>query len=81
MMLFAVNPNGIRTDATTKNDMINGMNMILILTSIHSGMQITKINGNVWQTEIRIPLSSLRFQGNTDKVIMGIIILKGNCQL
>jgi hypothetical protein len=28
MMLFAVNTNGIRTDATTMNDVINGMNDI-----------------------------------------------------
>jgi hypothetical protein len=75
MMLFAVNPNGIRTDATTKNDMINGMYDINFNFNTFWDAE-TKISGNVWQTEIRIPLSSLRFQGNSDKVIMGIIILR-----
>ena len=75
MMLFAVNPNGIRTDATTMNDMINGFYDINFNFNTFWDAE-TKINGNVWQAEIRIPLSSLRFQGNADKVIMGIIILR-----
>jgi hypothetical protein len=75
MMLFFVNSNGIRTDATTKNDLINGMSDINFnFNTFWDG--ISKINGNVWQVEIRIPLSSLRFQGNADKVIMGITILR-----
>jgi hypothetical protein len=80
MMLFAVNPNGIRTDATTMNDMINGMNYDINFNFNTFWDALTKINGNVWQTEIRIPLSSLRFQGNTDNVIMGIIILRANAK-
>jgi hypothetical protein len=75
MMLFAVNPNGIRTDATTKNDMINGFYDINFNFNTFWDAE-TKINGNVWQVEIRIPLSSLRFQGKADKVTMGIIILR-----
>jgi hypothetical protein len=80
MMLFAVNPNGIRTDATTMNDMINGMNYDINFNFNTFWDALSKIDGNVWQTEIRIPLSSLRFQGNSDKVIMGITILRANAK-
>ena len=80
MMLFAVNPNGIRTDATTMNDMINGMKYDINFNFNTFWDALTKINGNVWQTEIRIPLSSLRFQGNREKVIMGITILRANAK-
>jgi hypothetical protein len=75
MMLFAVNPNGIRTDALTKNDMINGMSDINFSFNTFWDAK-TKIIGNIWYSEIRIPLSSLRFQTNADKVVMGITILR-----
>jgi hypothetical protein len=75
MMLFAVNPNGIRTDGTTKNNMINGMYDVNFNFNTFWDAK-TKIIGNVWHSEMRIPLSSLRFQGNADKVTMGIIILR-----
>jgi hypothetical protein len=75
MMLFAVNPNGIRMDGTTKNNMINGMYDVNFNFNTFWDAKV-KIAGNVWHTEIRIPLSSLRFQGKTDKVTMGIIILR-----
>jgi hypothetical protein len=78
MMLFAVNPNGIRTDATSMNDLINGMNYDINFNFNTFWDVMSKITGNIWQTEIRISLSSLRFQGNADKVIMGIIILRAN---
>jgi hypothetical protein len=77
MMLFAVNPNGIRTDATTMNDLINGMYDINFDFNTFWDAKIS-IKDNVWYSEIRIPLSSLRFQRNSDKVIMGIIILRAN---
>jgi len=80
MILFAVNPNGIRTDATTMNDMINGMNYDINFNFNTFWDALSKVNGNVWQTEIRIPLSSLRFQGNSDKVVMGITILRANAK-
>jgi len=76
MMLFFVNTNGIRTDATTKNDLINGMNDINFNFNTFWDA-ISKITGSLWQVEMRIPLSSLRFQGNADSVVMGIIILRG----
>lgn len=75
MMLFFVNTNGIRTDATTKNDLINSMNDINFNFNTFWDA-ISRINGNLWQVEIRIPLSSLRFQVNDDRVIMGITILR-----
>jgi hypothetical protein len=77
IMLFGVNPNGTRNDGTTKNDMINGMYDINFDFNTFWDAEV-KIIGNVWHSEIRIPLSSLRFQGNTDNVIMGIIILRAN---
>ena len=76
MLLFFVNTNGIRTDATTQNDLLNGMNDINFNYNTFWDA-ISKIDDSLWQVEIRIPLSSLRFQGNTDKVTMGIIILRG----
>jgi len=75
IILFGVNTNGIRTDGTTKNDLINGFNDINFNFNTFWDAEV-KIIGNIWYTEIRIPLSSLRFQGNADKVIMGMTILR-----
>lgn len=75
MMLFAVNPNGIRTDGTTKNNMINGMYDVNFNFNTFWDAKV-KIVDNVWYSEIRIPLSSLRFQGIPGKVTMGIILLR-----
>ena len=75
MILFAVNPNGIRTDGTTKNDLINGMYDINFNFNTFWDAE-SKIVDNVWHTEIRIPLSSLRFQESTQKVTMGLTLLR-----
>lgn len=73
MILLALNPNGIRTDAATKNDLQNGMNDINFSFNTFWDAK-TRIVDSVWYSEIRVPFSSLRFQGNTDKVIMGITL-------
>ena len=75
-MLFTTTPAGIRKDAAISNDATGG--------GIRSGGWIngsfntywdvqTQINEAGWFAEIRVPLSSLRFQPNAqDEVIMGI---------
>ncbi|HCU20448.1 MAG: hypothetical protein A2X05_13300 [Bacteroidetes bacterium GWE2_41_25] len=73
MILLALNPNGIRTDAATKNDLQNGMNDINFSFNTFWDAKIQIID-SIWYSEIRVPFSSLRFQGNTDKVIMGITL-------
>ena len=75
-MLFTTTPAGIRKDAAISNDATGG--------GIRSGGWIngsfntywdvsTQINEEGWFAEIRVPLSSLRFQPDArDEVVMGI---------
>ena len=73
--LFLVNPNGIRTDGLSKNDLLNGSYDINFDYNTFWDAEV-KIKGNIWYSEIRIPLSSLRFQEKDGRVTMGITILR-----
>ena len=75
IMIFALNPNGIRTDGTTRNDMLNGMSDVNFNFNTFWDAEL-KIIDNIWYSEIRIPLSTLRFQANTEKVVMGLVVLR-----
>src|SRR3989339_319176 len=58
MILLALNPNGIRTDAATKNDLQNGMNDINFSFNTFWDAKIQIID-SIWYSEIRVPFSSL----------------------
>jgi hypothetical protein len=72
---FFTNPNGIRSDGAIKNDCqvedndFNG--------SWNTFWDVkTTITDQGWTAEFRIPFSSLRFQVNDDKTLMGILITR-----
>lgn len=76
-VLFTTTPGGIRTDAAISNDASGG--------GIASGGWIngdfntfwdveTVVNQQGWFAELRVPFSSLRFQQENGKVVMGITL-------
>jgi hypothetical protein len=76
-VLFTTTPAGIRKDAAISNDASGG--------GITSGQWIngdfntfwdvsTEVNGDGWFAEIRVPFTSLRFQDDDGRVVMGIIL-------
>ncbi len=72
---FFTNPNGIRTDGAIKNDCQNENDDFN--TSWNTFWDVkTTIQEDGWTAEIRIPFSSLRFQTNDDKTLMGILITR-----
>jgi hypothetical protein len=75
MIVFGVNPNGIRYDFAVKNDYLNPA------TDSNASFNTfwearSRVIDSIWYTEVRIPLSSLRFQGNSEKVVMGITLMR-----
>ncbi|MCX6254842.1 MAG: DUF5916 domain-containing protein [Bacteroidia bacterium] len=72
---FWTNPNGIRSDATVKNDLADSNSDISFSWNTFWDVK-TVINGNGWSAEFRIPFSSLRFQVKDGKSFMGITILR-----
>lgn len=75
---FMTNPSGLRTDMTIFNDaegMMAGPNTMPMNSSWNTFWDVeTEVNDEGWFVEMRIPLSSLRFQDNGGKVTMGIIV-------
>jgi hypothetical protein len=74
-VVFMTNPNGIRSDGTIKNDIMdedadfNG--------SWNTFWDVkTNITEQGWSAEIRIPFSSLRFQTIQGKTLMGVILMR-----
>ncbi len=76
-VLFTTTPGGIRKDAAISNDASGG--------GIASGGWIngdfntfwdveTVVNGEGWFAELRVPFSSLRFQDEDGRVVMGIAL-------
>jgi hypothetical protein len=72
---FLTNPNGIRSDATIKNDIENEDNDRNRSWNTFWDVK-TSINQLRWSAEFRIPFSSLRFQDNHGKTLMGIILMR-----
>ena len=72
---FFTNPNGLRSDATAKND-VSGKDDDLNFSWNTFWDIKTVINKNIWYAEFRIPFSSLRFQVLDGRTNMGIIILR-----
>lgn len=70
---FWTNPNGLRTDGTVQNDASDPENDMSFSWNTFWDVK-TEINGHGWSAEFRIPFSSLRFQTENGKTIMGITI-------
>jgi len=75
---FMTNPSGLRTDMTIFNDaegMMAGPNTMPMNESWNTFWDVeTEITGDGWFVEMRIPLSSLRYQDVNGKVTMGLIV-------
>lgn len=75
-VMFWTNPNGVRTDGSTKND------VAVPETDFNFNWNTfwdtkTEINDQGWSAEVRIPFSSLRFQTNADnKTQMGLTLVR-----
>jgi hypothetical protein len=72
---FWTNPNGLRTDATVKNDVADPNTDISFSWNTFWDVK-TVINENGWSVELRIPFSSLRFQVKDGKTLMGLTIMR-----
>ncbi|HSL86029.1 MAG TPA: DUF5916 domain-containing protein, partial [Bacteroidales bacterium] len=72
---FLTNPNGLRRDATVKNDCLVEDNDINRSWNTFWDVK-TNIGEQGWSAELRIPLSSLRFQTIEGKTVMGILLLR-----
>lgn len=74
-LIFATTPEGVRVDAAVLNDAINYENPYTIEWNTFWDVK-TYRNEKGWFAEIRIPVSSLRFQPKDDKVTMGLIAMR-----
>ena len=70
---FFTNPNGLRTDATVKNDLLSQVDDINFSWNTFWDVK-TIADKSKWSAEFRIPFSSLRFQVEEGKTKMGLII-------
>jgi hypothetical protein len=68
---FFTNPNGIRTEATAKNDaVVMAEDINFSWNTFWDAKSV--VSGNTWYVEIRIPFSSLRFQTIDGRSYMGM---------
>jgi hypothetical protein len=74
-MMFWTNPNGVRTDGTTKNDMADQQNDYSFSWNTFWDAA-TVINDHGWSAEMRIPFSSLRFQTRDSTTVMGLALVR-----
>ncbi|MDX9727112.1 MAG: DUF5916 domain-containing protein [Bacteroidales bacterium] len=72
---FSTNPNGLRRDATIKNDCLVETNDRNYSWNTFWDVK-TNIGDHAWSAEFRIPFSSLRFLNTKGKTTMGIILLR-----
>ena len=72
---FLTNPNGLRRDATVKNDCLVEDNDLNRSWNTFWDVK-TRIGEEGWSAEFRIPFSSLRFQTSEGKTLMGILLLR-----
>ncbi len=72
---FHTNPNGLRTDATVKNDAL-AMNSDVNFSWNTFWDIKTATTETGWSAEFRIPFSSLRFQTIGGKTVMGLLIMR-----
>ncbi len=68
---FCTTPAGLRTDVTVFNDAVGELPVNESWNTFWDVASVVSDSG--WFTEMKIPFSSLRFQENDGKVIMGLI--------
>jgi len=72
---FLTTPIGLRTDATVFNDAVGSEMDMPVNSSWNTFWDvITHVTDEGWSLEMRIPLSSLRFQVEDGRVTMGLIV-------
>lgn len=71
-MVFTTNPNGIRRDVAISNDATGPVGSWLNPDFDTFWDTAVTINDEGWFAEIRIPFSSLRFQADDGRVVMGL---------
>ncbi len=74
-VFFGTNPNGLRSDATIKNDCEDEDTDFNVSWNTFWDVE-TVITEQSWSAEFRIPFSSLRFQSVGGKTSMGITIMR-----
>ena len=72
---FWTNPNGLRTDGTSQNDVSDPENDLSFSWNTFWDVK-TRITDQGWSVEFRIPFSSLRFQVKEEKTLMGICLVR-----
>ena len=72
---FLTNPNGLRSDATIKNDCVDETTDRNRSWNTFWDVK-TAISKQGWSAEFRIPFSSLRFQTREGKTLMGILLMR-----
>jgi len=76
-LAFFTNPNGIRWDATVKNDAVSMMPNMPFDLSWNTFWEVkTNMDEKGWYAEMQIPISSLRFQNQDGKVTMGMTVFR-----
>ena len=70
--IFGVNPNGARNDGAVKNDLLNASDINFSWNTFWDVETVMHDDG--WSVEVRVPLSSLRFQTIEGKTRMGLIL-------
>lgn len=72
---FSTTPSGLRSDMTIFNDAVGRMQHMPFNESWNTFWDVeTVLNDEGWFVEFRIPLSSIRFQNNDGRTIMGITV-------
>ncbi len=74
-MVFFTNPNGVRWDATVKNDCADEQQDINLSWNTFWDVEC-RYDDSCWYSEFKIPISSLRFQEVNDTVKMGLTIMR-----
>jgi hypothetical protein len=76
-LLFYTNPLGLRWDAAVKNDAMPTMNQMPMNMDWNTFWEVkTQFDDQGWYLEMMIPISSLRFQEDDGKTIMGISFVR-----
>ncbi len=74
-LCFETNPSGMRSDFTISNDGQTNQGKFPFNRNWNTFWDVkTNVTDTLWQVEMRIPVSSLRFQVQDGKVIMGLTI-------
>lgn len=71
-MVFTTNPNGIRRDVAISNDATGAVGSWINADFNTFWDTAVTVNDEGWFAEIRIPFSSLRFQDDDGRVVMGL---------